>query len=604
MLGMAVLPRGSASLAGPRPSSPGGPSPQGDSDLRVAADRNRSLRTGARALRLTSLAAGVSLLLAPDARAEQLASCRVINVDFTPSGRPASSKSPAIDPQLVAWIEKPTGEYVATIFITAQTGRYGIGNRPGRYDFNSGPSWPYGRRTTVLPVWAHRHGVVFPLIGYRNGEDSNLSHPSAQSSRETHFCRPMQQGEAQWDAATCSSAIYTDKGVFQPITDDQRSYYPPRSDLIPVPGTDSSSVADYKQMNPFDAVSQATPHQGTATQVSWPVPKDLAPGNYVLFMEVSLEQDFNDAYTDALRPPPTVSYGTYGVPYRGQPSVVYSVPFQVSDDRETFAKTDTYAGYGDAGPAGPPYGDSDDSRSDRKVTGTLHQPDTTITTGAARLMMMSKDGETFRLRVNSRPEFDHVAPGQPGDMLIADTATSDAKLSFVAAGNDGSLGTVKGYEVRYRVGDHLITEAEFDTANEAPFTGTIVGPGQRQDIVIRNLLPETTYTFAVRAFDSCHNTSNVTSASFTTSPRQVGEVDACFIATAAYGSVLAGDVELLRRFRDRALRKSVLGELAVEAYYTFGPTLAGVIGESELLRSTSRDILAPIVHWVRSTATR
>jgi hypothetical protein len=35
-------------------------------------------------------------------------------------------------------------------------------------------------------------------------------------------------------------------------------------------------------MNPFDAVSAATPHRGTASQVSWPIPKTLANGDYVL----------------------------------------------------------------------------------------------------------------------------------------------------------------------------------------------------------------------------------------------------------------------------------------------------------------------------------
>jgi hypothetical protein len=43
----------------------------------------------------------------------------------------------------------------------------------------------------------------------------------------------------------------------------------------------------------------------------------------------------------------------------------------------------------------------------------------------------------------------------------------------------------------------------------------------------------------------------------------------------------------------------VLGELGVEAYYTFGPGVAGVVGQSELLRTTARDALSPIVGRVR-----
>jgi hypothetical protein len=46
------------------------------------------------------------------------------------------------------------------------------------------------------------------------------------------------------------------------------------------------------------------------------------------------------------------------------------------------------------------------------------------------------------------------------------------------------------------------------------------------------------------------------------------------------------------------LKHSVLGELAVETYYTFGPTVAGVVGESDLLRATARQLLTPLVRWV------
>jgi hypothetical protein len=62
---------------------------------------------------------------------------------------------------------------------------------------------------------------------------------------------------------------------------------------------------------------------------------------------------------------------------------------------------------------------------------------------------------------------------------------------------------------------------------------------------------------------------------------------------------MASDVELLRHFRDSLLRKTVLGELAVETYYTFGPAISGVVGESDLLRATARDLLRPIVGRVR-----
>jgi hypothetical protein len=531
--------------------------------------------------------------------------CRVVNVDFTPGGLPAGMRgtppvaSPEVDPQIVAWLEKPTGEYVQTIFITQQTGRYGIGNRPGRFDFNSGPIWPYGRRVTVFPVWSNKHGVAFPQVNYQNGDDSNLSHPFNESSREVHFCRPMQPAEGGWDAATCASTIYTDKGVFG----TGKTGYPPRADVTRLAGMDSPSVDMYKAMNQFDAVSQATPRLGSAAQISWPIPPDLPMGDYVLFMEVALEQDFNDTYnTTRFKPPttPEIPWADYGVAYRGQPSVIYKVPFTISDI-ETIATTDTYAGYGDPGP---------DSGSDGKTPpffvpdARIRPPDATITTGvpnsgASRILLTSQDGQMFRLRVDARPEPDYIAPGMPGGMVVGDAASSGVALSFVAPGDDGFIGTVKGYEVRYLVGDTSITDANFTSANQAMFDGQIVTAGAQQQLTIKNLLPETEYTVAVRAFDDCHNTSPIAVTTFTTAPRKIGEVDACFIATAAYGSVLANDVEMLRHFRDTLLKHSVLGELAVETYYTFSPPVAGVVGESDLLRAAARDLLTPVVSWVR-----
>lgn len=536
-----------------------------------------------RGLALQVLALVAPLFVALPARAAEPGMCRVIDVDFTPGGIPASSEGPEIDPQIVAWIEKPSGEYVDTIYITQQTGHYGIGNRPGRFDFNSGPNWPYGRRITVFPVWANRHGMKFPQVEFQNGADSDLSHPFNQSSPDTHFCRPLLRTETQWDVGCGASAIYTDKG--KTVAGGAISGYPPRTDVLRVAGTDSASVDLYKMMNPFDAVSAATPRLGTATQISWRVPSELASGDYVLLMEVSLEQDVNATYN--FPSPSLTSYGDYGVPYRGQPSVVYRVPFTVADIA-TVATTETYAGYGD--PAG--------------LDGALRPPDVTITSdtpnrGALRLLLTSKDGQTFRVRVSARPEVDSLIPGSPGDMVVADTQASAATFSFVAPGDDGAIGTVQGYEVRYLVGNTPITEANFASAHEVRFEADLAPPGAQQTITMKDLLPETEYTVAVRAFDDCRNTSAITTAAFTTAPRNIGEVDACFVATVAYGSLLANEVEMLRRFRDTLLRRSVLGELAVETYYTFGPPVAGVVGESDLLRSTARDLLAPIVNRVR-----
>src|SRR5262249_37465611 len=156
---------------------------------------------------------------------------------------------------------------------------------------------------TVFPVWANRHGVKFPQINFQNGDDNNLSHQADQSSRENHFCRPLQPREPQWDTGTYASAAFTDKGVVGSA--GHVSGCPPRPDAVPTPNVDTPSVDMYKRMNQFDAVSQATPVLGSAAEISWPIPTDLPAGDYVLFMEVALEQDFNSAYSKTRFVPPT-----------------------------------------------------------------------------------------------------------------------------------------------------------------------------------------------------------------------------------------------------------------------------------------------------------
>jgi polyhydroxybutyrate depolymerase len=76
----------------------------------------------------------------------------------------------------------------------------------------------------------------------------------------------------------------------------------------------------------------------------------------------------------------------------------------------------------------------------------------------------------------------------------------------------------------------------------------------------------------------------------------------CFIATAAYGTPTAKQLDVLRAFRDDVLLKSTVGARLVDFYYRTSPPVANFISRHEILRTLTRDLLInPIVWIVRAT---
>lgn len=69
----------------------------------------------------------------------------------------------------------------------------------------------------------------------------------------------------------------------------------------------------------------------------------------------------------------------------------------------------------------------------------------------------------------------------------------------------------------------------------------------------------------------------------------------CFIATAAYGTPLAGEVQLLRSFRDRYLVTNAPGRSFVAWYYRHGPAWARSLEEHTWLKAPVRGVLLPVI---------
>jgi hypothetical protein len=82
-------------------------------------------------------------------------------------------------------------------------------------------------------------------------------------------------------------------------------------------------------------------------------------------------------------------------------------------------------------------------------------------------------------------------------------------------------------------------------------------------------------------------------------PPQTGGGWGCFIATAAYGTPLATEIQTLRNFRDRRLDKNRFGKKLVALYYEMSPGIAKTISLSQLRRKIVRILLYPIVEFFK-----
>ena len=120
-----------------------------------------------------------------------------------------------------------------------------------------------------------------------------------------------------------------------------------------------------------------------------------------------------------------------------------------------------------------------------------------------------------------------------------------------------------------------------------------------------------TYYFVVRAFDTDGFTSSNSNEVMLQEGIAVNSVgnnvsggsgggSGCFIATAAYGSLLEPHVKILCKFRDQYLLTNGPGKIFVTYYYKYSPPLADFISKNDGLRAVVCVFLLPLVglSWV------
>ncbi|MCK6549900.1 hypothetical protein L6R52_28950 [Myxococcota bacterium] len=509
---------------------------------------------------------------------------------------------PAGSPQIAVWLEDESGDFVDTLMVTKLVGTFGLGNRPGRADFGGGFLWPYGRREMALPVWAHRRDVEHDRLVFQDCRESSLGWHETHSSQEPFYCRPTTPAEngGDVDAITCpTTAFSTDKGV--PVREidpnrsaecarvaamPQTSLYPPRNDLTGFePGADWAGIRDYASWNTLDAVSRATPPAGQLYRLVAPLPAVLAPGRYVVWVEVNQEWDTNDHHRyDFFVDPQLRDYGLVSI---GQPSVVWKIPVTIGEETSS-TQVAEYVGYGS------PDGQDGDVRA----------PDATITSnvpgsGAQRLLAMTSPSGDYRVKVTFTPESSCSEPEPVHDLKVVGSDYHFLEVSFMPAT------TAEMYEVRYVEGaEEIVTDEDFVEAVPGPTIepGASLepgAPGAPMTLRIDDLRPKTMYTIAIRSYDACHQASRIETIQAMTPERVYATVDACFIATAAYGTKDEPHVAELRAFRDRVLMTHELGRDAVKVYYEASPKIADVIRDSAVLRFAVRTMLGPVVSAVR-----
>jgi hypothetical protein len=229
----------------------------------------------------------------------------------------------------------------------------------------------------------------------------------------------------------------------------------------------------------------------------------------------------------------------------------------------------------------------------------------TTTKGACFFRLFPGDGKVYVDR--------DLAPGIASDFPATDATgvTYDNLVFFL-------LPTGTSGEDVAAVGNDFETFNQITTATELYGVLSITASGDVSSGSIDGLTNESRYCFKMGSQDTTGNIDHISSTDCTaegiytdgtsdcrnvcTSPSEVVGLltdTSCFIATAAYGSSLDPHVNLLRDFKNQYLVPHWAGRKVIKAYYSLSPQIAKWVAKNEVLKSTVRILLWPIIGLVQ-----
>jgi uncharacterized repeat protein (TIGR02543 family) len=157
-------------------------------------------------------------------------------------------------------------------------------------------------------------------------------------------------------------------------------------------------------------------------------------------------------------------------------------------------------------------------------------------------------------------------------------------------------------------GAYTLTMAASPIMGGTAYDATGTSPYSQGEVVSIQAVPASGYEFTGWAAPAGSFASAAAPATTFTMPAQsvvvtatfqiISTTNGCFIATAAYGSPAAAQIDVLREFRDGVLLESGVGSQLIDLYYGLSPPIADFISGNSFLRTVVRELLVDPVVWV------